>query len=128
MKAKEETMSKRCLNILLVSGAALMSGVALAHHEAFKASQVLGETLHNARGEAIGEVQDFVIENDEVLSAVISVGGTLGVGDRLVAVPARELQYSHEKSEWHIEMTKAQVEALPRFEPEGILDVESAHR
>jgi len=50
--------------------------------------RVIGETLHNPGGEAIGEVMDLVIEHDEVLSAIISVGGTLGVGDKLVAVPA----------------------------------------
>lgn len=109
-------MSQRFLTAMLVAGGVLLSGTALAHHEAFKASDVIGKTLHNPRGEAIGEVEDLVIENDEVLSAVVSVGGALGVGDKMVAVPARELMFSHEDGTWHIEMTKAQLEALPKFD------------
>ena len=58
----------------------------------------------------------MVIENDAVLHAVVSVGGTLGVGDKIVAVPARELMFSHEDSTWHIQMTQAQLEALPKFD------------
>ena len=109
-------MNQRLMAIVVMAGSALTTSVAFAHHEAFKASEVIGKTLHDPRGEAIGEVEDLVIENDNVLSAVVSVGGTLGVGDKLVAVPARQLMYVHENDTWEIQMTKAQLEALPKFD------------
>jgi len=109
-------MNQRLMAIVVMAGGALTTSVAFAHHEAFKASEVIGKTLHDPRGEAIGEVEDLVIENDNVLSAVVSVGGTLGVGDKLVAVPARQLMYVHENDTWEIQMTKAQLEALPKFD------------
>jgi sporulation protein YlmC with PRC-barrel domain len=109
-------MSQRLLTTIVMAGGALFSGAAFAHHEAFKASDVIGKTLHDPRGAAIGKVEDLVIENDAVLHAVVSVGGALGVGDKIVAIPARELLFSHEDSTWHIQMTQAQLEALPRFD------------
>ena len=120
-------MNQRYLTVVVLAGGALFCGAAFAHHEAFKASQVIGETLHNPRGEAIGEITDLVIENDEVLSAVISVGGALGVGDKVVAVPARELTFAHDDGTWHIGMTKAQLEALPRFDASNVLDTKAKH-
>jgi hypothetical protein len=109
------------LRVTALTAAASLSGVVSAHHEAFKASQVIGETLHNPRGEAIGEVEDLVVQNDEVLSAVVAVGGALGVGDKRVAIPAHELQYSHDDEAWHVEMTKDQLEALPAYDYAGVL-------
>ena len=120
-------MSQQRFKIALLACGALLSGAAFAHHEAFKASDVIGKTLHNPKGEAIGEVEDLVIENDEVLSAIVSVGGTLGVGDKLVAVPARELQFSHDDSTWHIGMSKAQLEALPQFDTKVLHTGNAAH-
>jgi sporulation protein YlmC with PRC-barrel domain len=114
-------MNQRLMTFIVMAGGALSSGVAFAHHEAFKASDVIGKTLHDPRGEAIGEVEDLVIENDEVLNAIVSVGGTLGVGEKVVAVPARELQYVHENDTWQIQMTKAQLEALPKFDADAVL-------
>ena len=60
------------------------------------------------------------IENDEVLSAMVAVGRTLGVGGKIVAVPARELQYVHENDTWQIQMTKAQLEELPAFDEASV--------
>ena len=114
-------MNQRLMTIIVMAGGALSSGAAFAHHEAFKASEVIGKTLHDPRGEAIGEVEDLVIENDAVLTAIVSVGGTLGVGEKLVAVPARALQYVHDKDTWEIQMTKAQLEELPKFDEASVL-------
>ena len=114
-------MSQRLLTTIVMASGALFSGAAFAHHEAFKASDVIGKTLHDPRGEAIGEVEDLVIENDDVLNAIVSVAGTVGVGDKVVAVPARELQFSHDDGTWHIGMTQAQLEALPKFDDANLL-------
>jgi PRC-barrel domain len=120
-------MNQRLVTTIVMAAGALFSGAAFAHHEAFKASDVIGETLHDPRGEAIGEVADLIVENDAVLSAVISVGGTLGVGDKVVAVPARELQYSHENDTWFIQMTQSQLEELPKFDESSLLKREAAN-
>ena len=50
-------------------------------------TEVIGKKVANAQGEDIAEIRDLVIdlERERVAWAVLSVGGFLGVGDRLVA-------------------------------------------
>ena len=45
----------------------------------------------NHRGERIGTIADFTISNEDRLFAVLQVGGFLGVGGYLVAVPFKIL-------------------------------------
>ncbi len=53
-----------------------------------KASDLIGKDVKNMNGEDVGSIDDLVIGvNDQVAYAVVSVGGFLGIGDKLVAVP-----------------------------------------
>jgi hypothetical protein len=46
----------------------------------FRASKILGANVKNIAGETIGEVKDLVLLRDnEVLQAIVSVGGFLGI-------------------------------------------------
>lgn len=59
---------------------------------AMRASRILGKDVRGAQGEVIGQVKDLVIGGDMgEMKAVISVGGFLGIGDKLVAVPYSRL-------------------------------------
>jgi hypothetical protein len=50
--------------------------------------QIIGQTVHNDKGEAIGKVDDVIIAPDKSLSyAIIGAGGFLGVAKHDVAVP-----------------------------------------
>ena len=52
-----------------------------------------GTRVFNSKGEIIGQVNDVVLDaNGQAVSAVIGVGGFLGVGTKSVAVPYRELK------------------------------------
>jgi len=70
----------------------------------------------NSTNEKIGELDDLIIGKDRVLFAIIQVGGFLGIGSRLVAVPYTSLQIGQEGK--HIVLpgaTKEQLKALPEF-------------
>src|SRR6202040_4440938 len=55
---------------------------------AYRASELIGATVVNDQDERIGTIDDFIIgRDDRVLFAVLQVGGFLGLGGRLVAVP-----------------------------------------
>lgn len=57
-----------------------------------RASDIIGAEVNNADNEEIGEVDDLIVtREDGTLKAVLSIGGFLGIGDRLVAVPYEEL-------------------------------------
>jgi sporulation protein YlmC with PRC-barrel domain len=60
----------------------------------FRATKLIGTTVQNDKKEKIGELDDIVIgrEKDRVLFAILQVGGFLGLGAHLVAVPYNSLQ------------------------------------
>lgn len=56
---------------------------------AIRASELLGLNVENPKGESIGEINDLVMNTDNGKTAYIamSVGGLLGIGDEMFAVP-----------------------------------------
>jgi sporulation protein YlmC with PRC-barrel domain len=83
-----------------------------------RASKFIGETVRNGKGEKIGSVDDLILNRgDKVLYAVLSVGGFLGIGDRLVAVPFEELKFGTKDVDGVViyDTTKEQLEAQPAF-------------
>jgi hypothetical protein len=57
----------------------------------YRASKLTGSDVVNDHDERIGTIDDIIIGRDRVLFAVIQVGGFLGLGGRLVAVPYQSL-------------------------------------
>jgi sporulation protein YlmC with PRC-barrel domain len=62
--------------------------------EGRRSSQIVGMTVYNDRDERIGTVDDLIVGQDGRISeAVLSVGGFLGLGAKLVAVPYDQLRF-----------------------------------
>ena len=87
----------------LAAEAAIPSGNQLAAgphsvteiHYLFSANETIGETVRNMRGEDLGSVEDLIVTGDDrVVVAILSVGGFLGIGDKLVAVSFDKLNIS----------------------------------
>ncbi|MDB6009037.1 MAG: hypothetical protein JWL65_1287 [Gammaproteobacteria bacterium] len=84
--------------------------------DGYRFSKLRGQTIYNSTNEKIGELDDLVIGKDRTLFAIIQVGGFLGIGSHLVAVPYASLQISQEGT--HIVLpgaTKEQLKALQEF-------------
>ena len=59
---------------------------------------MVGATVYNDQDQKIGKIDDILVSRDDKTStAVISVGGFLGVGSKLVAVPYDQLKVEHDK-------------------------------
>jgi sporulation protein YlmC with PRC-barrel domain len=56
------------------------------------ASALTGTAVKNDTGEEIGNIDDFIIDQDKVLFVILQVGGFLGLGGHLVAVPYDSLE------------------------------------
>lgn len=56
---------------------------------AVRGSELLGLNVENPQGESIGEIQDLVMnaENGKTAYVAMSVGGILGLGDEMFAIP-----------------------------------------
>ncbi len=62
-----------------------------------RASKIVGSSVYNDRDEKIGSIDDLVITSDHALHAVLSVGGFLGLGSKMVSVPFDKLQFGNTK-------------------------------
>lgn len=90
--------------------------------EGRRASQVIGSTVYNEANESIGEVDDLIVPaagGQPV--AVISVGGFLGIGARLVAVPYERLTHNAERDRWMLQgASKDSLQSLPAFNYDNV--------
>lgn len=66
----------------------------------YRATKIVGSTVVNQNNDKIGTVDDLIVEpGEKVPYAILSVGGFLGIGDRLVAVPFNLLNFVGDKIE-----------------------------
>ncbi len=63
----------------------------------WRASKVVGLNVYNEKNENVGSINDLLMDKSGgIKAAVISVGGFLGMGARLVAVPFDKIKFSTE--------------------------------
>jgi len=89
-----------------------------------RASELVGERVQNANGDTLGEIEELVMptgaEND--IRVILSVGGLLDVGDKLVAVPYDDLRVSPDGDTFYIDRSEAQLKAAPEFKYDAQAD------
>jgi len=60
----------------------------------WRCSELVGATVYDDQGDSIGTVNDLLLSPDGVVSnAVLSVGGFLGMGSKLIEVPFKNLRF-----------------------------------
>jgi sporulation protein YlmC with PRC-barrel domain len=73
------------------------SASSTSFHGDWRASKVVGLNVYNEKNENVGSINDLLMEKSgSIKAAVISVGGFLGMGARLVAVPFDKVKFSTE--------------------------------
>ena len=80
-----------------------------------RASDLIGATVLDDRGEAVAEVDDIVVSiDDHKLHAVLAIGGFLGFGETLTSIPFDDLQITSSDGDpqVRIKMTREQLEQL----------------
>ena len=81
----------------------------------YRTSKVVGSTVVNDANETVGKIDDLIVTPDnKVPFAILSVGGLLGVGSHLVAVPFTSLKVSNDKMVLP-GATKEALKDLPEF-------------
>ena len=81
----------------------------------FRASKVIGSSVVNDSHETIGKIDDILVSSDgKQPYAVLSVGGFLGMGTRMVVVPYDSLTFTN-KTVMLSGGTKEGLKMLPEF-------------
>jgi sporulation protein YlmC with PRC-barrel domain len=93
-----------------------------------RASQIVGTRVRNARGDTLGEIEELVIpshDQDDML-VILSVGGLLDVGDKLVALPYDDLRVSVDGDTFYFDRTEQQLKAAPAFTYDAQAEAQTA--
>ena len=90
---------------------ALTAASATPSPDEMRATQIIGMEAENRAGEALGEVEDLVIDRDSgrVAYAALARGGFLGVGGKRFAYPVRALEAGRERGTLVLEADGAPV-------------------
>ncbi len=80
----------------------------------FRSSRLVGASVYDEHDEAIATVDDLIVSDRQPNEVILSVGGLLGVGDRLVALPFARLRI-HDNTVTLPGATKAGLKAMPEF-------------
>lgn len=91
-----------------------------------RATKIIGTDVYNRQAEKLGDIDDIVLDprTGQIRYAVVSVGGFLGVGDRLVAVPWKTLQVDRDKDRYVMDATKERLKTAPAFDSKAWPDMD----
>jgi sporulation protein YlmC with PRC-barrel domain len=91
-----------------------IDNVALARSA--RASKLIGSKIYEG-DTSIGQIEDVLVDLDRatVMAVILSVGGFLGIGDKLVAVPVNQIKVGRE-AKFTTDMTKEQLANAPAFD------------
>jgi sporulation protein YlmC with PRC-barrel domain len=83
-----------------------------------KASDIIGIEVRNAQNEKLGKVEDLIVDlaSGRISYAILSMGGVLGIGDKLVLVPANQFSYALSEKKLTLNTSKEVLQNAPRFE------------
>jgi sporulation protein YlmC with PRC-barrel domain len=81
-----------------------------------RASKLIGNKVYKG-DTSIGQIEDVLIDLDHATTAalILSVGGFLGMGDKLVAVPVTQVKVGSE-ARFTTDLTKDQLANAPAFD------------
>jgi sporulation protein YlmC with PRC-barrel domain len=85
------------------------------------ASRFIGQAVTNKTGQNIGDINDLLFDKTgRISTAVIGVGGLLGMGEKSVAIPFSSLSITADATGKRIvtlPLSKEQLQSAPSFQP-----------
>ena len=81
-----------------------------------RASKLIGSKVYQG-DTTVGQIEDVLVDLDHstLVAVVLSVGGFLGVGDKLMAVPVNQIKVGTE-AKFTTDLTKEQIANAPAFD------------
>lgn len=83
-----------------------------------RASKIIGTNVKNSKGDSLGKIKELVLdpESGQVVYAVVSFGGLMGVGDKLFAMPWKSLHWTRDKKHYVLDVDKTTLKKAPGFD------------
>lgn len=76
------------------NGHDVLSGSLQKSHGEWRASKLVGAGVYNDSGDNIGSIDDLLMnDSGQIKTVVVSVGGFIGIGNKLVAVPFDKFKF-----------------------------------
>lgn len=84
-------------------------------------SSLTGDSVRNNDGDDLGNIKDIMIDvpTGRVAYAVLDMGGFLGLGNKLFAVPWQSLVLDEEAHEFVLDVDKETLENAPGFDQDN---------
>jgi len=103
---------------ILLAGQALAQTGGSPLQVSQRSSQITGMMVSDPHGEKLGKIDDLLIdENGTVKYGILSHGGLLGIGDKLIPIPWKALKLTKDKTSLVVNVNKAALEKAPNFDP-----------
>ena len=82
------------------------------------ASTLAGDKVRNQAGENLGTIEEIMLDipSGRVAYAVLSIGGFLGIGSKLFAVPWSAMQIDEGEHQFVLDVDRATLENAPAFD------------
>ena len=91
------------------------------------ASNLIGATVKSTQGQNIGEVTDLVVnDKNDVVAAVVAVGGVLGVGQKKIGVRYQDFEVAPDGRTLYLNMNEEQLSQQPPFDDNVITSTAAA--
>ncbi|MCU0758553.1 MAG: PRC-barrel domain-containing protein [Steroidobacteraceae bacterium] len=88
---------------------------ASGHTQAICAKKVIGTTVNDRSGKKLGTVEDVVLDkqSNNIMFAIVSFGGLLGMNAKYHPVPWASLDYDTAQNAYVVDFTQDQLSAAP---------------
>ena len=88
------------------------------HPNVLSATAVLGDAVVNRAGESLGKIEELMLdlEKGRVAYAILSLGGFLGMGEKLFAVPFEALKLDASREHFTLDVDKNKLMKAPGFD------------
>lgn len=121
LSKKQEEVQEKQTELNQVSQAVSKEEAKMANksmQQISRASKITGAKVKNTTGDSLGDIKDLVIDpaNGQVVYAVVSFGGLMGMGDKLFAIPWRALQWTSPKDYYVLDLDKDTLKKAPGFD------------
>ncbi|SDV46164.1 PRC-barrel domain-containing protein [Chitinasiproducens palmae] len=85
------------------------------------ADSLQGNTVISADGDDVGSIKDIMLDvgSGRIAYAVLSSGGFLGIGDKLLAIPWQALTLDTDRKCFHVNVSSEAVRAAPGFDKDN---------